>query len=501
MYSFSALQIAKACSGAVIAGVPDTLADSCHIDSRTVRTGGLFAAFVGKQADGHNYVELAVQSGATIVLVSDSARDYSSIADNAAVVLVDNVLTALQDLAGYQRSLMNCPIIGITGSSGKTTVKELLYGALQLGRPSSLQTVATQGNYNNELGVPLTILAADAQTEAVVVEMGMRGIGQITMLTKIARPTMGIITTIGDAHIEMLGSRENIARAKGELFEALPPDGIAIMPVDVNYAGYLRSVCKAALFTIAVLDSSKSKQAQADYVAANVDFDSEGRALAQIALPSGDKISVQLPIPGLHNLSNALLAIAAAVAVGVDAQSAINGIEKTVAADMRMQRQRASIDSAIEVDILLDCYNANPESTAASLKTLGVSKIPDGALRVAVLGDMFELGEHSAKAHKDILLLAGLLDIDLVYTFGDAYARATQDVLGDLATGKNSSDLAELRSLTDIDLLVKNLTSALTSESLVLIKGSRGMHMERIANALRAKSIEIKDEQKEDNPC
>ena len=477
MYDFSAGDIAETCRGEILAGSPNRIANSCCIDSRKVRTGSLFAAFIGAQVDGHDYLASAVALGATVLMVSDAARDYSTLAQNATVILVDDVLTALQDLASYQRSLMSCPIIGITGSSGKTTTKELLKGALTLCTNPAFRAVATEGNYNNELGVPLTLLAADKTTEAVVVEMGMRGIGQITLLAEIARPTIGIITTIGDAHIEMLGSRENIARAKGELFESLSADALAIMPAEVNFADYLRSVSKAVVLTVG---SSEG----ADYQIQDICFDAQGNASTYVIPPTGEKLPLQLSIPGEHNVTNALLAIAVAQAVGVDAQTSICGIQKVQAAEMRMQRRPAAALSVPDVDILLDCYNANPESTAASLKTLAVSEIDDGALRVAVLGDMFELGTHSARAHKDILFLAGLLNINLVYTFGEAYTQATQDVLRELSAGRDTCNLAELRSLTDIDLLIKSLQTALTPGSLVLIKGSRGMHMERIADAL-----------------
>ncbi|MCL2680606.1 MAG: UDP-N-acetylmuramoyl-tripeptide--D-alanyl-D-alanine ligase [Coriobacteriia bacterium] len=505
MYDFSAADIAAVCKGSIIAGSPEARANSCSIDSRRVKPGSLFAAFVGTQVDGHDYLQAAVSGGATIVLVTDSAADYADIAASAAVIVVADTLRALQDLASYQRGLMTCPVIGITGSSGKTTTKELLSGALQLCTQPPLRVVATEGNYNNELGVPLTILAADQNSEVVVVEMGMRDRGQITQLAEIARPTIGIITTIGDAHIEMLGSRENIARAKGELFEALPADGVALMPVDVAYGDYLRSVSAASVLTV-------GSDKQADYQACELRFDKQGNAAVMVTLSSAEEIPLQLAIPGEHMVSNALLALAAAQLVGVEAQLAICGIQQVKAAAMRMQRCVAQLPAAPNVEILLDCYNANPESTAASLNTLAVAVVPAGALRVAVLGDMLELGDHSAKAHKDILLLAGLLQINLVYTLGEAYTQATQDVLRELSTGRSSSDLADLRSLTDRDLLIRSLIGALKPGSLVLIKGSRGMQMEAIADALMNADLDSDTpaakqpakqtaKQKEERPC
>ena len=496
MYTLSAAQIADICAGTIAAGRPDAQADSACIDSRLASNGSLFAAFKGEKVDGHAYIEVAVSAGATIILASGPDIDYSKFADRATTVLVDDVLAALQALAIHQRAQMTCPVIGITGSSGKTSTKELLKGALE----ASLNTIATEGNYNNELGVPLTLLRATPDTEAVVLEMGMRGLGQITELTDIGKPTMSIITTIGDAHIEMLGSRENIARAKGEIFEALTPDQLAFMPAQVDFGDYLRSVCRAPLITVAVESPAPTASPKpvatpqdnvptppAEYTAQITGFDLHGCASAQVLLPTGETFNMTLAIPGEHSVQNALLALAVTQALGIDAESAIKGLEGVRPAEMRMQRAQVSDTTGLrDVSILVDCYNANPESTAASMKTLAVSKLPDTSqgLRVAVLGDMLEMGEHSAKVHKDTLFLAGLLGLDLVYTFGPAYSQATQNVLNELNAGRNLNDIPELRSFTDMDILINTLGGELTSGSLLLVKGSRGMQMERIVDAL-----------------
>ncbi|MCL2437605.1 MAG: UDP-N-acetylmuramoyl-tripeptide--D-alanyl-D-alanine ligase [Coriobacteriia bacterium] len=492
MFNFTAECIAKVCSGKIIAGSPKRAAQSCSIDSRQAEQDGLFAAFVGKQSDGHDYIASAVDRGASVILASKVGSDFGSFSDRATSILVDDVLIALQDLAKYQRSLISCPVIGITGSSGKTSTKELLKGALE----SSLKVIATEGNYNNELGVPLTLLRVRQGTEAVILEMGMRGLGQITELTDIARPTMSIITTIGDAHIEMLGSRENIARAKGEIFEALSEDQLAFMPARVEFGDYLRSVCKASLVTVAIEDSYDAAHMSQSAISAYIKgFDAQGNATVLVVFSMGDELEMKLAIPGEHSVQNALLALAVAKILGIESAVAIKGVEGVQPTDMRMQR--AKVNTLIDIqdsDILVDCYNANPESTAASLKTLAVSDLgnPSTGKRIAVLGDMLEMGDHSAKVHKDILLLSGLLNIDVVYTFGQAYTDATQDILRELSTGLNTENIPELRSFTDMKLLIRSLSSELTSGSLILIKGSRSMQMERIREALSVEG---------DNPC
>jgi len=485
MFELSAKQIAEICSGELLAGPADQTANSCSIDSRQVVFGSLFAAFKGAKVDGHSYIESAAAKGASIILVNTRTLDWKEIAARAAVILVDDTLKALQGLASYQRSLLTCPVIGITGSSGKTSTKELLKGALE----TSLRVIATEGNYNNELGVPLTLLRATRQTEAVIVEMGMRGLGQITELTDIAKPSMSIITTIGDAHIEMLGSRENIAKAKGEIFEALSQDQLAFMPADADFADYLRSVCAAPLITVALERGEQSGQAEqrATYTADIVDYDARGNATSLIELPTGETVEMKLEIPGEHSVQNALLALAVAQALGLDAHSAVRGIEQVRPATMRMQRCKVdTLPQLSDVHILVDCYNANPESTEAALKTLSVSKLGDtqAGKRIAVLGDMLEMGEHAQTVHNDILLLAGLLNIDLVYTYGEHYGQATQHLLGEVSAGRCLKNIPELRSLGCMDLLIRSLSSELTSGSIILVKGSRGMRMERVVEAL-----------------
>ena len=512
MFDFTAQQIAELCSGKLIEGSPDAKANSCHIDSRQLLLGSLFAAFKGKQVDGHDYLEAAVEAGATILLISD-AKARLALSEKPAVILVDDVLKALQDLASYQRSLISCPVIGITGSSGKTSTKELLKGALETG----LQVIATEGNYNNELGVPLTLLRVTKDTEAVIVEMGMRGLGQITELTHIAQPTISIITTIGDAHIEMLGSRENIARAKGEIFEALSSEQLALMPLHVDFADYLRSICAAPVLTVALEQdampaeqtSAQNKQSAdqpakltppANYRAYIKSYDVQGNALSLVELPTGEKVEMRLEIPGEHSVQNALLALAVSQVLGLDPAEAIGGMEQVRPATMRMQRCAVNTLPQLEnAHILVDCYNANPESTAAALKTLAVSELGDHQTgkRIAVLGDMLEMGEHAQAVHNDILLLAGLLNIDLVYTYGEHYGLATQHLLSEVSAGRCLDNVPELRSLSCMDLLIRGLSAEMTSGSLILIKGSRGMRMERIVEALN--QDENKEVHKSDN--
>ncbi|MCL2525838.1 MAG: UDP-N-acetylmuramoyl-tripeptide--D-alanyl-D-alanine ligase [Coriobacteriia bacterium] len=497
MQDYYADDIAQICEGTILCGSERAVARSCFIDSRDVLPGSLFAAFVGARVDGHDFLTTAVEGGASIALVSRDDLNYEQYADSTTIMLVADVLTALQKLGADQRSRLSCPVIGITGSSGKTSTKELLKGALDACYGDSDAVVATQGNYNNELGVPLTLLRADENTAAIIVEMGMRGLGQITELFHIAQPTISIITTIGDAHVEMLGSRANIARAKGEIFEALESDQLAFMPQMVDYGDYLHEICPAILQTVFVeqaqgapvdLQAPVQQPIPACIIARVTGFDSLGHATALVKLPQVDsELSMTMGIPGEHSVQNALLALAVTQSLGFDAHVAIKGIEAVQPADMRMQRRDLeSCGAARDVSILVDCYNANPESTAASLKTLSVSQLKDNStgLRIAVLGDMLELGQHSAKAHKDVLLLAGLLNIDLVYTLGPAYEQATQDVLRELATGRNLSDIPELRSFVDAGTLIRSLTRAVTTGSLVLVKGSRGMYMEHIVDAL-----------------
>jgi len=425
------------------------------IDSRQARPGSLFAAFVGERLDGHDFLESVAGAGVTVALVS---RPIKLPPAGLTLIQIDDLHGALQDLARYQRSKLTIPVVAVTGSTGKTSTKEMLRAALG----SKLRVVATEANNNNELGVPLTILAADESTEALIVEMGMRGRGEIALLADIARPQIGVITTIGTAHLELLGSRENIARAKAELFEALPPEGLAVFPAEVNFSPLLRASTKAQICTVGI------DPCQADLTASDIRLDEQACPHARITLPDGSEVLLDLQVAGLHNVSNALLALAVGLHLGLDAATMATALAAVRSTGMRLNIVEAP-DRGIR--LVVDAYNANPDSMAAALGSLAALQPaqPEGR-RIAVLGDMLELGEESESAHREVLAQAAGLGLECLFVFGSEFsAVAPREVAYD-----------------DMGVLTRSLCSFVRPGDIVLVKGSRVMRMERVIEALQA---------------
>jgi len=463
MLEFRADEITRICGGRLLCGPQEAGACRVVIDSRQAGPDTLFAAFPGEQVDGHNYVEACFDAGARIALITDATRseELRAIAQryNAALIQVEDMQGALWDLARANRARLSCPIIAITGSSGKTSTKELLASVLS----QELRTEATRENHNNELGVPLTLLQADASTQVLVVEMGMRGAGEITALAELVRPQIGIITSIGLAHVEMLGSPEAVAAAKAELLTALPLDGLAIYPDDTGYTDLLREA-NAARRTLTV-----GSGPDADYYATDITLDDEGCALATIHTPHAT-FPAALHIPGLHMLSNALLVCACAEELGLTKPALVEGLAQARVVGSRGARLEAP---GRGVAIIADAYNANPDSMAVALRSLASLRPtqPEGR-RVAVLGDMLELGDRSQDAHRAILELADKLNLEFLFVFGSQF--------GAVAPAEIAYD--------DMVVLGRSLCAFVRPGDIVLVKGSRGMRMERVIEALQAEN-------------
>ena len=461
MLCFAAAEIAQITNGRLLCGSEELMADNVVIDSRQASCGSLFAAFNGESADGHDFLESALAAGARIALISDTARleELMALAQQrgAALILVADMLTALSDLARANRARLRIPVIGITGSSGKTSTKELLASALS----QSLRVVATWANHNNELGVPLTILRAGEDTQALIVEMGMRAAGEIAHLAQLAAPTIGIITSIGLSHIETLGSPAAIAAAKAELLAALPTSGLAIYPDNTGFTPLLEAACAAQRTLMTGTGPA------ADYYLTDAATDAQGCVSAVIHTP-GSKMRVALGIPGAHMMANALLVCAAAQELGLADGAIVRGLEAAHTVGLRLAWIEAP---GRGVRILADAYNANPDSMAAALHTFAESAPthPQGR-RVVVLGDMLELGDTSADAHRAVLALAQELGLECLFVFGSQFcAVASPEVAYD-----------------DREALISALRSFLHPGDIVLVKGSRGMRMERVIEALQA---------------
>ncbi len=419
-------------------------------DTRALRAGDLFVALQGERFDGHDFVRAASELGAAGSLVAHRVDGAES------QVIAGDTLLALQNYAKSWRADFDLPVIGVTGSSGKTTTKQLLAAVLA----ARGAVLATEGNLNNHIGVPLTLLRLRAEHATAVIEMGANHAGEIAQLTAIARPQIGIVTQAGDAHLEGFGSREGVARAKGELFAALD-DGVAIINADDAYAALWQQLASRA----SQLRFGFSEHA--DVRAEAIVLTPTGSRF-KLLTPSG-RAEVELPLPGKHNIANALAAAAAGIALNLSPIQIAEGLSRAIPAAGRMNL-KVTREGARLFD---DSYNANPTSLRAAMETL----VALPGKRWLVLGDMKELGADSAALHEAAGREARVLGIDRVYTLGPLARYAAEGF------GKG-------RAFDQLDALVDALRDELDSGVSLLVKGSRSSRMERVVAALTGNTSE-----------
>jgi UDP-N-acetylmuramoyl-tripeptide--D-alanyl-D-alanine ligase len=420
-------------------------------DSRDVRPGDLFVGLRGDRFDGQTFADQALASGAAAVMVSDASL-LSTPSANA--IVVGDTRIALGQLAAFWRTRFAIPLIAITGSNGKTTVKELLASILRRAAGEA-GVLATAGNLNNDIGMPLTLLGLREGHKYAVIEMGMNHLGEIAYLSRIAAPTVALINNAGTAHIGELGSVEAIARAKGEIFEGLGKSGIAIINGDDAFADYWRGLARGRQVVDFGLDRKTTVSARYELA--------ETGSLITVQTPEGQFVT-RLNVPGMHNVKNALAASSAAWTLGIDAQVIADGIAAYRGAKGRLQIQRHPSGARV-ID---DTYNANPESMKAAITVLAACT----GRRILVIGDMGELGENAEAMHVGIGEFAKRAAIDALFALGPHSAAAAR------AFG------AQARHFGSIDELVAELVPLLDSQTTVLVKGSRFMHMELVVHAL-----------------
>ncbi|HTH68459.1 MAG TPA: UDP-N-acetylmuramoyl-tripeptide--D-alanyl-D-alanine ligase [Rhodanobacter sp.] len=416
------------------------------IDTRKLKPGDLFVAIKGERADGHDYLAAAAARGAVAALVT---RKVDS---ELPQILVNDAELALGDLASAVRAQRDVRVVGITGSNGKTTVKTLVASILSRhGR-----THVSAGNYNNELGLPLTLLAMPRDTEYAVLEMGAGKPGDIAYLAAIARPDIGLVTLIAPAHLARMGSIEGVAETKGAMYQALPADGIAIINADDSFASFFSGLAGARRQLRFGLD--QPADIGADIIEQRVD----GSRFV-LSTPQGDA-EVSLPLPGRHNIANALAATAVALALEVPLETIVAGLEQVPGVAGRLRREV----TAGGWTLIDDSYNANPSSMAAAIDTLRLA----GGERWLVLGDMAELGADARALHAGIGELARVRGIDRLFAVGP-FGAATVEAFG--AGGEHFDDKAAL-----IAVLQAQLHAGVTC----LVKGSRSAGMEQVVLAL-----------------
>ena len=448
-------EVAAAVGGRLTGADPSvTVTGSVEVDSRRVGPGCLFVALPGERVDGHDYAEAALRAGAVAVLATRPVGGAS--------VLVDDGVAALGRLArALLDRLPGAAVVGLTGSSGKTSTKDLLAQLL----PAAGPTVAPEGSFNNEIGLPLTVLQADAHTRHLVLEMGARGRGHIAALCAIAPPQIGVVLNVGSAHLGEFGSREAIAAAKGELVEALPAHGVAVLNADDPLVAGM-----AARTTARVVTFGESVGAQVR--ATEVTIDAAGRAGFTLVTPEGSA-PVRLRLHGAHQVANALAAAAVGRELGLDVAALAAGLGAAVA----LSRWRMEVVERPDgVTVVNDAYNANPESVRAALKALVA--MAGGRRTWAVLGEMRELGAASATEHDAIGRLAVRLDVSRLVVVGDAAKPMHMGAALEGSWGEESVFVPDAAAALDL------LRAQVAPPDIVLVKASRAAGLERVAAGL-----------------
>ena len=420
-------------------------------DTRAIAGGQLFVALRGERFDAHDFLDQAVAAGATALLVNDAARVPAGV---SALVVADTRI-ALGRLAAAWRARFSLPVIAVTGSNGKTTTKEMIAAILKAQFGDAV--LATRGNLNNDIGLPLTLLGLNAGHRAAVIEMGMNHPGEIAYLAPLGAPTVAVITNAQRAHLEGMGDMDEVAREKGSIFSGLTADGVAVVNADDAYAGLWRQMAGAHAVRSFGIERS------ADVLGAVRQHALETELVLQSA---EGKTELRLPVPGRHNARNAVAAAAACLAAGVPLSAVVAGLESFAGVKGRLQK-RPGIAGAVVLD---DTYNANPDSVRAGIDVLAATI----GHKVLVLGDMGEIGEASGQYHDEIGGYAKSQGIDRLFALGDASQQAVRNF------GEGA------RHFCNIDKLIAAVNKELGPETTVLVKGSRFMKMERVADAIAA---------------
>lgn len=458
MKALKCKEIVAAVSGQLLQGSEDKEISSISTDTRKMRQGDMFIALSGDRHDGHDFIPRAVAKKASAFIVS---REDVKVPSSLPVILVRDTTKALQELARFHRKrFTDLKVIAITGSAGKTTTKDMLAGILT----GEYTVLKTAGNFNNHIGVPLTLLELEGNEDFAVLELGMSSIGEIRLLSRISIPDIGIITNVGPSHLEELGDVENVARGKRELVEELPPEGIAVLNYDNKYVRRM-----AAHFPGKVI-----------YYGFNLDADIAVSEIKEREKGSrfwldyeGGEVELFLTKPGRHNVYNALAALAAAREFDIGWAQIQDGLNRVEYSDLRMDMSEAG-----GIKIINDTYNANPLSVRAALNVLSGTGTDR---KIAVLGDMLELGDFAEEAHLEAGRYAVEQGLDYLISVGE---------LGRLiARGAEKAGLKKERVFTasNNQEAVEFLQEIISAGDAVLVKGSRGMKMEKIVEELEGR--------------
>ncbi len=430
-------------------GRRDMLYRNVTTDTRTVGEDDLFAALKGEKFDGHDFIEQAVSDGAAGVIVEDAARLYPD--GDYTIFVVKNTRKAYQDLALFHRRRFSIPVVAVTGSAGKTSTRALIATVLE----QKYNVLQTEKNFNNEIGLPRTLLQLTKEHGVCVVELGMRGLGQIKELADIAEPTVGVVTNVGKSHIELLGSQVQIARAKGELVEALGSDGTAVLNQDDKRVAAMAGKCKGKVVGFGIINDAP--------VMAGTIKNSE-KGLSFTCRCFDQVIDVHMAVIGTHNVYNALAAVAVGRLLGLSEHQMQKGLAEYKGVPMR--QELVNIDNVVFVN---DAYNANPASMKEAVDTLVTLT---GGRKIAVLGGMLELGDWAEKEHEKIGTYLADKKVDVLIALGDE-ARF-------MAKAAKAAGMNEVYTVTTHAEAAAVLRRIMRQGDTVLLKGSRDFAMEKI---------------------
>lgn len=450
-------EIARATGGMLWYADSDEIVKDVITDSRQIIEGSVFVALKGENFDGHKFVQSATEGGAVCSVVEHWDNDDGTYP----VIVVDDTHKALRDIARLYRSQFDIPIVAITGSVGKTSTKDMIYSVLS----NKFNAFKTIGNFNNEIGLPLTVFKMTSENKVGVLEMGMSGFGEISRLTDIVRPDIAVITNIGISHIEKLKSQENILKAKLEILEGMDEGETVILNGDDPLLWGLRGTLPYELLYYGI------KNEECDLVARNIKGFSDSTVF-EFSL-DGEIFAAEIEVPGVHHIYNALAAILVGVDYGMSGEEIVQGISSFVPGGMRQ-----NIIKTDKYIIIKDCYNASPASMRSGLNVLGVIEPNgEGGRKIAILGNMLELGDFAVESHKNVGKWVKEENIDCLITVGDMAKNIAEGA-------KEAGFEKEIYEFENNAEVISALTTLLKENDCILIKGSRGMRLEEVADSL-----------------
>lgn len=458
-------ELTKVIKGKIISGNPKSIIKSISINSRTLNKGDFFIPLLGEKCDGHQFINEALSKGAIGFLTSMDENRLNfkrEIYLNKIIILVENTQEALEEMAKYVRKISRYEVVAITGSVGKTVTKEIITSVLK----QKFKVGYAPENYNNEIGVPLTILSYNDDIKILILELAMRGLNQITRLAKICKPKIGVMTLINNTHIELLGSVENIVKAKSELIKAIPKDGVTILCRDDKWYTLFSSISNSKVVNYGLSNDSQVS-------AKDVTLDEMAKPRFKLCFKDRE-VDISLPITGDQYVLNSLAAAAVGISYEMDLNQIKKGLESVKPFKMRMQIEEGKRN----ILLINDSYNANPTSMKAAIKVLSYLKQKRKRRSVAILGDMLELGKFSGISHMNIGKFIVRQNVDLLLTRGENAKIISQTALS------NGMSKDQVHQFSSNDEIKENILNLIKPKDIVLVKASRAMAFDDIADFL-----------------